>query len=293
MRCLHCGFENDSQAKFCGECGHPLEPAETSDTQPIEPLTYQADPYIEAQGPTMAPSRKKNLVPILALGLAICLGLVAAFFFLSDASPFGKARVYADVLEKGRAAYMDQEYSKALDILALVPEDAGKSYEEASDLKDKVEKGLVKDLEAKFQEGQYKVVQEEAKGYLEALPESQGLKDLAQRADQEVLYLQEEGLKAKEAELNQQIEAAKAAAKKAEAAAAQAKKNPAALKNTYQTVQTTNANVRSGPGLEYPVIYSLDKGDSVYVYETVEAGIRTWCDIGDGWISSRTLTGEL
>ncbi|MFR8926916.1 SH3 domain-containing protein [Peptoniphilus senegalensis] len=64
------------------------------------------------------------------------------------------------------------------------------------------------------------------------------------------------------------------------------------LIGTYQFVTSNRANVRSGPGFSYEVEYSLYKGDPVYVYDTRSANGRTWCNIGNGWISYRTLNGE-
>ncbi|MDD7363152.1 MAG: SH3 domain-containing protein [Peptoniphilus sp.] len=62
---------------------------------------------------------------------------------------------------------------------------------------------------------------------------------------------------------------------------------------TVQHVTTPSANVRSGPGKSYPVIYELEYGAEVYVIDTQSDSVRTWCNIGDGWISYRTLNGEL
>lgn len=64
------------------------------------------------------------------------------------------------------------------------------------------------------------------------------------------------------------------------------------LIGTYQFVTSIRANVRSGPGFSYGVEFSLYKGDPVYVYDTRRADGRTWCNIGNGWISYRTLNGE-
>ncbi|WP_308533779.1 SH3 domain-containing protein [uncultured Peptoniphilus sp.] len=64
------------------------------------------------------------------------------------------------------------------------------------------------------------------------------------------------------------------------------------LINTYQYVTSKIANVRSGPGLSYPVQYVLNYGDEVYVIDTKHDSVRTWCNIGYGWISYRTLDGS-
>jgi len=64
------------------------------------------------------------------------------------------------------------------------------------------------------------------------------------------------------------------------------------LVDTYQFVTSGKANVRSGPGFVYSISYVLHRGDPVYVYDTRRSDGRTWCNIGDGWISYRTLNGE-
>lgn len=64
------------------------------------------------------------------------------------------------------------------------------------------------------------------------------------------------------------------------------------LIGTYQYVTSSKANVRSGPGFAYGVSFVLYKGDAVYVYDTRRANGRTWCNVGNGWISYRTLNGE-
>lgn len=64
------------------------------------------------------------------------------------------------------------------------------------------------------------------------------------------------------------------------------------LVGTYQFVTSGKANVRSGPGFAYTISYVLHKGDPVYVYDTIRADGRTWCNVGNGWISYRTLNGE-
>ncbi|WP_277220968.1 zinc-ribbon domain-containing protein [Peptoniphilus vaginalis] len=63
------------------------------------------------------------------------------------------------------------------------------------------------------------------------------------------------------------------------------------LVGTYQFVTSGKANVRSGPGFVYSISYVLHRGDPVYVYDTRRSDGRTWCNIGDGWISYRTLNG--
>lgn len=65
------------------------------------------------------------------------------------------------------------------------------------------------------------------------------------------------------------------------------------LQGTYQYITSSVANIRSGPSLKYSITGKLYKGDSVYVYDAREDGERVWCNIGIGWVSYRTMNGEL
>ena len=97
----------------------------------------------------------------------------------------------------------------------------------------------------------------------------------------------------KKAEEESQASKEKARADELEAQVAKLKNAEASnLIGTYQFVTSSRANVRSGPGFSYGVEFSLFRGDPVYVYDTRRANGRTWCNIGAGWISYRTLNGE-
>lgn len=304
MRCSKCGFDNAKHSKFCGDCGNPLSFTEDI-TNPMPPVRNYPpnnyDSYVADQRPSPNFMQKHKILFIAILTALLVTLAFSFFFFFNDGNPFsGKARAYKEIVTKGQAAYDSKSYEEAIDILGLVPEDAGKSYEEAQGLLKQVELELANELSAKYSAGEYWAVLDSANTYLETFPNNESFKSLAKQADNEIRYMESESLKAKEAELDAQIEAAKKAAAKAESAASRAKAKSSSSKpssssylNTSQTVQTNNANVRSGPGLDYPSIYVLNKGDQVYISDTLEAGIRTWCYIGDGWISSRTLNGEL
>ncbi|HEV2517323.1 MAG TPA: SH3 domain-containing protein [Devosia sp.] len=48
----------------------------------------------------------------------------------------------------------------------------------------------------------------------------------------------------------------------------------------------SGANIRSGPGVNYPVVGKLAQGDNVTVSACAEAG---WCRISGGWVSANLL----
>ena len=94
-------------------------------------------------------------------------------------------------------------------------------------------------------------------------------------------------------ETAKKMEAANASKAKANAAKSAKRATEASrILFTTQRVTAAQANVRSGPGKSYPTLYTLERGDTVYVIDTHSDSVRTWCNIGDGWISYRTLNGE-
>lgn len=104
------------------------------------------------------------------------------------------------------------------------------------------------------------------------------------------------GMNEEKARQETEAKAAEEKARQEEAAATNRKKQVRAASNiinTFQFVTSGAANVRSGPGKGYSINYSLGRGAEVYIYDTYYDGTRTWCNIGDGWISYRTLNGEL
>jgi len=58
---------------------------------------------------------------------------------------------------------------------------------------------------------------------------------------------------------------------------------------------STNVNVRSGPGSNYPVVGTLGAGESVGITGCINRG--NWCRVsmggGEGWVSSRFLGGGM
>lgn len=69
------------------------------------------------------------------------------------------------------------------------------------------------------------------------------------------------------------------------------------------TIQSSAANVRSGPSTSYPSFTNIKQGATIYIYDTVIDGTdRVWClgtitatngRVFDGWASSRNLDGSL
>ncbi len=66
------------------------------------------------------------------------------------------------------------------------------------------------------------------------------------------------------------------------------------ITNTYQYITSGQANVRSQPSKAAPVIGSVSRGDTVYVYDTyVESESRIWCKTDLGWISYNTMNNTI
>lgn len=65
------------------------------------------------------------------------------------------------------------------------------------------------------------------------------------------------------------------------------------LKDKDITSTALNSNVRTDPTINAQIIYTLEKGSTVHVYDTVIEGNIIWLDIGDGWTSHKNFNGDL
>ena len=97
-----------------------------------------------------------------------------------------------------------------------------------------------------------------------------------------------------EKEQAEQEEREKRAAEEKENAKNKSYSKNTGLNGNYLYVTALKANVRSGPGQSYPLLYSLGKGTEVYVYDSTvnDKGI-IWINIGDGWSSYKNFNGDL
>ncbi|MDO5712915.1 MAG: hypothetical protein Q4Q07_00660 [Tissierellia bacterium] len=191
-------------------------------------------------------------------------------------------------------------YRGAISSYLKIPNSAGPIYNTAQKRIDGIVDSIDTELDKYMDRNDFKTALNSAEDYLRLLPDNGTLRKIKDRAKEGLKKQDEDRIAAKEQELEEERQKAaeaqaQAAAekKKAEQAKNYAKSKRVNLIGTWQYVQTGEANVRSGPGLGYSVLYSLGRGSAVYVYDTYNDSVRIWCNIGDGWISYRTLNGEL
>lgn len=332
MRCKNCGKENAKGAIFCMECGQPLrEDRDFSKTQKIDrDYDYEDEEKIiknnSFKDDSMSTKQKGLVFGFVILGL-IAFSLLFNFGFgkykfnklESSARANLEAKNYKEAREKFSQLYEKSSDKKYLDEINKIDKNLeakdtfnkanqkfeGRDYEASlaylkdlesddDELKEKKDSLIEKNYSAiKVEISQltssnnYEGAIKRLNSYLAVDPENADFKKMLEEIDTQKLdsekKAEEESEALKEKARVDELEEQIAKLKNAEASN---------LIGTYQFVTSGRANVRSGPGFDYGVEFSLFKGDPVYVYDTRRADGRTWCNIGSGWISYRTLNGE-
>lgn len=328
MKCLSCGADNAADAKFCKSCGQPLENNAPRDTAILEPVdAYDTDPaYSYDEVEEKKPGKKKGVI-IAAFIFAVIVLLVLSFFIYRTSRRISLEKSAAAAIEDENYDKAREQYDKLYDMTGRdVYKERAKdaktmakdqelldeakealesdSFKEAlriytaieehdNDLSDKAKEGVkdvvssaADEIWARMDADDFDGAMDMVNELIAVAPNNDRLADLKKKVKQGAQNLSEEKIRAATAE----SEAAKAAesAKKSAKRASEASR----ILYTYQYVTAAEANVRTGPGKNYPVAYTLSRGAEVYVIDTQSDSVRTWCNIGDGWISYRTLNGE-
>lgn len=212
------------------------------------------------------------------------------------------------LIDEGETFVRGANYRGAISAYNKIPPTAGPVYQKARSRIDGLVKSIATELNGLLDRGDYAVVAKSARDYLSLVPGDPTLTDIKAKAEKGLAEKEAKKLAEKDAALAEAQKKAQdaeeaAAAAKAEAEKAKAQKKSETKKKssnmgssivgTWQYVTAGEANVRSGPGKGYSSLYTLRRGDAVYVWDTSYDGTRTWCNIGDGWISYRTLNGEI
>lgn len=328
MKCLSCGADNAADAKFCKSCGQPLESDAPRDTAILEPVdAYDTDPaYAYDEVEEKKPGKKKGVIIAASVFAVIVLLVLSVFIYRTsrrisleksaaasiEDENYDKAReqydklydmtgrdVYKERAKDAKTMAKDQELlDEAKDALESDSfKEALRIYtaieEHDNDLSDKAKEGVkdvvssaADEIWARMDADDFDGAMDMVNELIAVAPNNDRLADLKKKVKQGAKNLSEEKIRAATAE----SEAAKAAesAKKSAKRASEASR----ILYTYQYVTAAEANVRTGPGKNYPVAYTLSRGAEVYVIDTQSDSVRTWCNIGDGWISYRTLNGE-
>ncbi|MDY6065494.1 MAG: zinc-ribbon domain-containing protein [Finegoldia sp.] len=205
-------------------------------------------------------------------------------------------------LDAGNEAFRAQDYQKAAENYLAVDEKAEKVYKEAQSNIDKVADIYAEDIINLIKEKKYDEAIGLAKKNLKILPDNVKLTDLKDQANNfSMAAATDKGnkeLESKIADLESKLEENKTntiVVNGTEGRTYGSTYNSpgAALIGTTQTITSDSAHVRSGPGKGYGALYYLQKGDTVYIYDTYyESSDRTWCNIGDGWVSYNTMNGS-
>ena len=203
---------------------------------------------------------------------------------------------YDQLIQEAENFVRGGNYRGAISSYLKIPNSGGPQYKKAQDRIQGIVESIQTELNGYMDRNDFETARKSAEDYERLLPGNQTIQNIKKRAEEGQRQAEETRLALKE----QELEAEKQKAQAAQAAAAAEKKKAQKTYNesrsligSWQVVRAGQANVRSGPGKGYSVLYILHRGDSVYVYDTYNDSVRTWCDIGDGWISYRTLNGEI
>lgn len=190
------------------------------------------------------------------------------------------------LLDEAKEAFESDSFKEALRIYTAIEEHDNDLSDRAKEGVKDVVSSAADEIWARMDADDFDGAMDMVNELIAVAPNNDRLADLKKKVKQGAKNLSEEKIRTATAE----SEAAKAAesAKKSVKRVSEASR----ILYTYQYVTAAEANVRTGPGKNYPVAYTLSRGAEVYVIDTQSDSVRTWCNIGDGWISYRTLNGE-
>lgn len=330
MKCSNCGKENPDKASFCLDCGHNLrDDIDFSKTQRLD-RDYEDEERIvknnSFKDDSMSTKQKGFVFGFVIIGL-IAFSLLFNFGFgkykmtklenaaranleaknykearekfsqlyekssdkkyLDEINKIDKSMEAKDTLNKANQKFEARDYESSLALLMEVESDDEELSSKKDGLIEKNYSAIKSEINQLTSRNNFDSAINRLNSYIIVDPENKEFKNMledinSQKSNSEK-KAEEESEASKEKARADELEAQIIKLKNAEASN---------LIGTYQFVTSNRANVRSGPGFSYEVEYSLYRGDPVYVYDTRSANGRTWCNIGNGWISYRTLNGE-
>lgn len=207
--------------------------------------------------------------------------------YLDEINKIDKSMEAKDTLNKANQKFEARDFESSLALLMEVESDDEELSSKKDGLIEKNYSAIKSEINQLTSRNNFDGAINRLNSYITVDPENKEFKNMledinSQKSNSEK-KAEEESEASKEKARADELEAQIIKLKNAEASN---------LIGTYQFVTSSRANVRSGPGFSYGVEFSLYKGDPVYVYDTRRADGRTWCNIGNGWISYRTLNGE-
>lgn len=223
-----------------------------------------------------------------------------------------KEELYQKALKASRDAIENGEYISAAKLLDAIPESAGSYYDEAQKEIEKLEAEVVKAIEASIAEEDYESAEKLASDYLKLFPDSKKVEDLNKEAKKALGQDTEED-EDSEKENTAEEETTSQSPNQTRANLSQADLERLRVNNSYGqngnpsytevynesdflnknvTVDAHLGEIRTEPNLNSGVAGYVNDGETVYVQEVYNDGGRYWLNIGNGWISSKLITGE-
>ena len=332
MKCSNCGKENPNKASFCIDCGHNLrDDIDFSKTQRLDrDYEYEDEERIvknnSFKDDSMSTKQKGLVFGFVIIGL-IAFSLLFNFGFgkykmtklenaaranleaknykearekfsqlyekssdkkyLDEINKIDKSMEAKDTLNRANQKFEARDYESSLALLREVESDDEELNSKKDGLIEKNYSAIESEINQLTSRNNFDGAINRLNSYITVDPENKEFKNMLEDINSQKSNSE------KKAEEESQASKEKARADELEAQIIKLKNAEASnLIGTYQFVTSNRANVRSGPGFSYGVEYSLYRGDPVYVYDTRSANGRTWCNIGNGWISYRTLNGE-
>lgn len=220
-----------------------------------------------------------------------------------------------EMFNKGKEKLADGDYMSAIKAFSEVIKEDSKNYTTSQNLLEDASEKIFDDARNYAEDLDFKKSLNVLSKYIDIIEDDKEAKKLYDKIllEQE----KEEKIAKEEAEKTMEIEIDKI---KEEIEANLKVEKEAAKSNQYSTtpymrqladsliysthrVQSSAANVRSGPSSSYPSFTTIKQGATIYIYDTVIDGTdRVWClgtitatngRVFDGWISSRNLDGTL
>lgn len=302
MICKNCGHKNGPLDKFCGKCGSKLEDARKNDTERLD--KDQVKNSLHGRMTVPKREKKKNPLIFIVIGLGLLIGL---FFILRPARKEGEnlrqneeSSPYEEDLDFIRRSIEKGDYDKAIKNIRAIPEDKGDAYREGQRLLSDIEDRIIEELRTYMEKGDYTTAKNLATSYLDLLPDSQGIWQIKEESES-ALIANEEARRAEESEdLNEEndktydleeLRANNSYGQDGRPYYTEIYSEEDFLDKTF-TIDTKKGQVRKSPDINSKIVGRVKEGEPVYVYQVEKSGDRYWLNIGEGWISSRLITGE-
>lgn len=312
MICKNCGHENRPEDKFCGNCGTKLKNSDkTTDTQRLD----KEDIKRSLHGRMTVPRRKRKASPILYIILGVVLSILVIWLISIRKAPkeensqqrvrSEEKSLYQEDLAFAQKAIDKGNYEQAIKLLKEIPQSEGEAYRQGQKMIAHIEDKIVADLRAYLENKDYTTAKNLAGSYLEILPNSEEILQIKEASEKALL--EEEAIRQ-----NKENEEAKAENLDPKSPGAydleELRRNnsygqdgnplyteiysPEDFLGRSFTIDTDEGQVRKEPDIDSKIIEKVKSGDLVHVYDVEKSGDRYWLRIGDGWISSKLITGE-